>query len=197
MKITDDVRTDQRLLNLAGYGAGAPDGIVGSRTRAAYERWAADVAAVWMETPVPDERSARNLTGLLPDVQRRARVWLARAAEVAGEQGLVVKIICGTRSWAEQDALYAQGRTMKGPRVTNARGGYSWHNYGVAFDIGLFTAGGGYVTADADYRRLVKAAGVPDGFEWGGNWKSFPDVPHFQHKAKYQSLASLKAGCLG
>lgn len=197
MKITNDVRTDQRLLNLAGYGAGPVDGVVGRLTRAAYERWAEDVAAVWMETPLPDERSARNLTGLLPDVQRRARVWLARAAAVAKAQGLVVKIICGTRSWADQDALYAQGRTAKGPRVTNARGGSSWHNYGVAFDIGLFTEDGGYVTDDAVYQRLVKAAGVPEGFEWGGNWKSFPDVPHFQYNVKYQCLAALQAGSVG
>lgn len=196
MKITEDVRTDQRLLNLAGYGAGAVDGIVGVRTRAAYERWAQDVASVWMDTPVADERSARNLSTLLPDVQRRVRVWLAAAVEAGRDQGVEVKIICGTRSWAEQDALYAQGRTAPGSRVTNARGGGSWHNYGVAFDVGLFD-GGRYVTDDAVYRKLVKAVGVPAGFEWGGNWKSFPDVPHFQYKVKYQCLAALKAGCKG
>lgn len=42
----------------------------------------------------------------------------------------------GFRSFAEQDKLYAQGRTNKSkPIVTNARGGYSAHNYGLAIDF--------------------------------------------------------------
>lgn len=196
MKITTDVRTDQRLLNLAGYGAGTVDGIVGPRTRAAYDRWAADVAAVKAETPEPDKRSAGNLSSLLPAVQREARVWLARAAQVAATYGQQVKIICGTRSWAEQDKLYAKGRTAAGPRVTNARGGSSWHNYGVAFDIGLFEAGR-YVTEGGPYKKLVKEVGVPVGFEWGGNWRKMPDVPHFQWVARYETLAELKTNCRG
>lgn len=191
MKITDDVRTDQRLLNLAGFKAGAVDGVVGSKTRAAYERWAAAVAAVKEETPEPDARSAGNLTTLLPEVQRGARVWLAKVVRCAAVYGLKVKVICGTRSWAEQDALYAQGRTRAGARVTNVRGGGSWHNYGLAFDIGLFD-GGRYVTEDGPYKKLVQAVGVPVGFEWGGSWQKFPDVPHFQWVARFGSLAAVK-----
>jgi hypothetical protein len=45
------------------------------------------------------------------------------------------------RSFAEQDALYAQGRTKPGKIVTKARGGFSNHNFGVAFDIGVFKGG--------------------------------------------------------
>ena len=41
------------------------------------------------------------------------------------------------RSSAEQDKLYAQGRTTPGPRVTNARGGQSAHNFGLAIDVVL------------------------------------------------------------
>ena len=197
MKITDDVKTDQRLLNLAGYGAGSVDGIVGPKTLAAYDRWAADVAAVRAETPEPDKRSAGNLASLLPAVQREARVWLERAARAAAAYGMEVKVICGTRSWAEQDALYAKGRTAAGPRVTNARGGASWHNYGVAFDIGLFKADGSYVTDGGPYKKLVQVVGVPVGFEWGGVWKKLPDVPHFQWVARYETLAELKVNCRG
>ena len=190
MKITDDVRTDQRLLNLAGFGAGKVDGVVGRRTQAAYERWRAAVP----DLGGVDERSAGNLATLLPEVQVVVRDWLLeRACPAARELGYVVKVICGTRSWAEQDALYAQGRTAPGGRVTNAKAGCSWHNYGVAFDVGLFTVSGGYVTDDAVYRRLVEMAGVPDGFEWGGGWKSFPDVPHFQWVVLFKSLAVLRA----
>lgn len=196
MKITDDVRTDQRLLNLAGFKAGAVDGVVGSKTRAAYERWAAAVAAVKEETPEPDARSAGNLTTLLPEVQRGARVWLAKVVRCAAVYGLKVKIICGTRSWAEQDALYAQGRTRAGARVTNVRGGGSWHNYGLAFDIGLFD-GGRYVTEGGPYKKLVQAVGVPAGFEWGGDWTSFKDYPHMQYVGRYGSLAAAKAAMNG
>lgn len=192
MKITDDVKTDQRLLNLAGFGAGAVDGVVGPRTQAAYERWEVAVAAVKAETPEPDTRSAGNLATLLPEVQRGARVWLAKAARCAAVYGLKVKIICGTRSWAEQDALYAQGRSAPGARVTNVRGGGSWHNYGLAFDIGLFD-GGRYVTEGGPYKKLVQAVGVPVGFEWGGNWTSFKDYPHMQYVGRYGSLAAAKA----
>lgn len=187
--ITDDVKTDQRLLNLAGFKAGKVDGVVGPRTQAAYDRWAAaapDLSGV-------DERSARNLATLLPEVALEVRDWLVwQAVPYAKKLGYVVKIICGTRSWAEQEELYAKGRTVPGARVTNAKAGASWHNYGVAFDIGLFTAKGDYVTDDGVYRRLVELAGVPEGFEWGGGWKSFCDVPHFQWVAVYKSLASLK-----
>jgi hypothetical protein len=45
----------------------------------------------------------------------------------------------GVRTFAEQDALYAQGRTRKGLRVTNAKGGQSYHNYGLAADCALLT----------------------------------------------------------
>ena len=41
------------------------------------------------------------------------------------------------RTFAEQDALYAQGRTKPGKIVTNAKGSQSYHCYGLAVDIVL------------------------------------------------------------
>ena len=190
MTITDDVRTDQRLLNLAGFKAGAVDGVVGPKTRAAYERWREAEAAMGEV----DERSVRNIRTLLPQVQVVVRDWLLEQAyPAARELGYVVKVICGTRSWKEQEELYAKGRTAPGPRVTNAKAGSSWHNYGVAWDVGLFTASGGYVSDGKVYERFGKLAGLPVGCEWGGNWKSFKDFPHYQWVQVYGSLARLKA----
>ena len=52
-----------------------------------------------------------------------------------------VRITQGLRTFAEQDGLYAQGRTKPGKKVTNAKGGQSIHNYGFAVDICLIIDG--------------------------------------------------------
>jgi peptidoglycan L-alanyl-D-glutamate endopeptidase CwlK len=46
----------------------------------------------------------------------------------------LIRVVQGLRSWTEQDALYAMGRTAPGKIVTNVKGGYSYHNYGMAVD---------------------------------------------------------------
>ena len=46
-----------------------------------------------------------------------------------------LRITQALRTWDEQEELYAQGRTKKGKIVTNAKAGYSWHNYGLAIDV--------------------------------------------------------------
>jgi peptidoglycan L-alanyl-D-glutamate endopeptidase CwlK len=98
------------------------------------------------------------------------------------------------RTFAEQDALYAQGRTRlfdgKGKRlgiVTKAKGGQSIHNYGFAVDIVLIIDG---KTASWDIKKDWDKDGVADwdecvkvfakyGWNWGGNWSTFKDMPHF------------------
>jgi peptidoglycan L-alanyl-D-glutamate endopeptidase CwlK len=97
------------------------------------------------------------------------------------------------RTFAEQDALYAQGRTKAGAKVTNAKGGQSYHNYGLAIDIVLLIdkdKNGTFETASWDINTDFDSDGKADwieivtifkryGFEWGGDWK-FNDAPHFQ-----------------
>lgn len=120
-----------------------------------------------------DERSERNIATLLPQVQPLARALVESAAAI----GIAIKVISGTRTYEEQNALYEQGRTKPGRVVTNARGGYSNHNFGIAFDIGVFE-GGRYIPESPAY-KAVGAIGMRLGLEWGGNWK-FRDEPHFQ-----------------
>jgi peptidoglycan L-alanyl-D-glutamate endopeptidase CwlK len=90
------------------------------------------------------------------------------------------------RTFAEQEALYALGRTKPGKRVTNARGGQSFHNYGLAFDIVILEdrdGNGTFETANWDVNALWKEVASffkSKGWEWGGDWKSFKDYPHFQ-----------------
>lgn len=127
-----------------------------------------------------DERTEKNLATLHPRAMAQARTFMAAALPTMQDRGVVVKIISGTRSYQEQDALYAKGRVTAGPRVTNAQGGYSNHNFGIAWDIGLFREGK-YLERSPLYRECGEI-GKSLGLEWGGDWKSFPDEPHFQIK---------------
>jgi len=136
-----------------------------------------------------DERTEKNIATLHPKAQELARKFMATAMPAMKEHGLVIKIICGNRTYAEQDALYAQGRTAPGNVVTNARGGYSNHCFQVAFDIGLFR-NGAYLGDDPHYAACGKI-GQSVGLEWGGSWK-FCDEPHFQYPHGL-SMAELRA----
>lgn len=125
-----------------------------------------------------DERTERNIASLHPKAQERARAFMQLAVPLMKRYGLDVRIISGLRTFAEQDALYAQGRTSKGRIVTNARAGYSNHNFGTAFDIGLFE-GKKYLDESPKYKELGQA-GNSLGLVWGGDFKSIKDEPHFE-----------------
>jgi peptidoglycan L-alanyl-D-glutamate endopeptidase CwlK len=109
------------------------------------------------------------------------------------------------RTFAEQDALFAQGRSKPGKVVTNAKGGQSYHNYGLAIDIVLILdkdKNGTFETAAWDLKTDFDGDKKADwmevvqifkryGFEWGGDWK-FVDAPHFQ-KTFGKSIYELKS----
>jgi len=136
-----------------------------------------------------DPRSEENIATLLPAAQRLARELWAVANDGRLGPGIAVKVIAGTRTYAEQEALYAQGRTAPGTIVTNARAGFSNHNFGIAFDVGIFN-GTLYLDESPLYARVGKV-GRDLGLEWGGDWVSFTDEPHFQLKSSY-SLAEAR-----
>ena len=95
-------------------------------------------------------------------------------------RGLVVEIVQGLRTFAEQDELYAQGRTKPGQIVTQARGGESNHNYGLAADLCPFINGKPNWNAPVSVWVAIGAAAMEQGLEWGGAWKKFLDKPHVQ-----------------
>ena len=112
----------------------------------------------------------------------------------AYKQGIYVLFSDGYRSNAEQEKLYAQGRFgNKGPIVTNARGGQSLHNYGLALDMFITNKEGTTASWNvSDLRRVAQIAkGL--GFEWGGDWKSFKDNPHLQMTGGL-TIAQLQRG---
>ena len=151
------------------------DGNPGTQTwDAIYRQVVGEPPQIPVNPTLADQRSEQNIATLLPPVQPLARELIAAAAAA----GITIKIISGTRTYGEQDALYEQGRTRSGPIVTNARGGYSNHNFGIAFDIGVFE--GGRYLDEAPAYKTVGALGKQLGLEWGGDWLSIQDEPHFE-----------------
>ena len=96
------------------------------------------------------------------------------------------------RSIAEQDALFKQR-----PKVTNAKGGQSIHNYGLAFDIVLLYDKDGNETFETasweqnKYWMQVVNYFKSKGWQWGGDWSKFKDAPHFQKNYRWQDLKLL------
>jgi LysM repeat protein len=130
----------------------------------------------------PAALSDTRLNGLHPIVASRARAML----DLCSLAGLAILVTQGVRTWEEQDALYAKGRTVPplGPShiVTKAKGGQSYHNFGLAFDIVVLDSMGKteWNTSHPGWKRAAEA-GRSVGLEWGGDWKGFKDIPHFQY----------------
>ena len=122
-----------------------------------------------------DLRTEANINTLIPAARAKASEFMTACLDA----GIPLKIICGTRTYEEQDDLYAQGRTKPGEIVTRARGGYSWHNFGIAWDIGIFDIETGKYIPESTFYRQAGVIGEQLGLNWGGNWQ-FADEPHFQ-----------------
>ena len=124
--------------------------------------------------------------GLFPVVASKRDQLVAIMAAV----GFPVIVTDEYRTIDEQNALYAKGRTLPGEIVTNAKGGESLHNYRCAFDV-AFKKGSG-ISYEGDFGMLGNVGKIL-GLEWGGDWASFVDKPHFQFTAGYD-LADFQAG---
>ena len=174
----EDVLFFQRLLKADGLYQGELDGLWGPLTEAATQAFDERTRALQAEFGSFDPRSERNIATLALRAQREARRFFRRVLDT----GIRVRIISGTRTYAEQSALYQQGRFGNpGPIVTKAKAGFSNHNFGIAWDIGIFTAEGDYVTEEGPYRIAAQHGLVPT-LEWGGDWHGFVNPPHYQLK---------------
>lgn len=119
------------------------------------------------------KRPASQPSDVLPLVKRQGDKVLASMKAL----GYEMRITQGFRSIAEQNALYAQGRTKPGQIVTNAKGGESFHNYGMSLDV-VFRKQG-YNVPNTVWETFGIIA-EQNGFEWGGRWTTFVDKPHIQ-----------------
>lgn len=114
-----------------------------------------------------------RITSLTPATQALAQQLIDACAKA----GVPIKLASTLRTRAEQDALYAQGRTAPGQVVTQLRGGQSIHETGQAFDI--IPINGGYHAPTAVWQQIGQI-GKGLGLVWGGDFKTFKDLPHFQ-----------------
>ena len=129
-------------------------------------------------------RTLKNIATLDPKAQAQMTRFALAAQAVAANFGCDYQAIAGNRTWKDQDALYAQGRTAPGPKVTNAKGGQSNHNFGIACDFGVFKDGAYLDETNPKLAEQVHKAcaahAEDNGLSWGGNWSGFQDTPHFE-----------------
>lgn len=132
-----------------------------------------------------------KLDALEPDFREIAEKIVAEASDAG-----IKLVVTGTRrTIAEQDRLYAQGRTAPGQKVTNAKGGQSPHNFGLAFDFCPLD-GNGKPNWNAPRSVWSKVGEIAEakGMTWGGHFKSILDLPHIEHPRWREVRAAWQAG---
>jgi peptidoglycan LD-endopeptidase CwlK len=133
-------------------------------------------SVVTQNVPMPDN--------LHPVVEERTNQLIEKTAA----KGITILITDGFRNAEDQNELYEKGRSTTGNIVTNAKGGESYHNYGLAIDFAIKLTTGeviwdrqydGNGNSVADWEEVVTIA-KDLGFEWGGDWINFKDYPHLE-----------------
>lgn len=124
-----------------------------------------------------------HIDTLHPKIRDKVRAFLAKCESL----GIPFDITSSHRTWDEQSALYAQGRTSGGKIVTNAIAGSSYHNYGLAFDF-IPKVNGKRVYDLSAMDRIGRLA-EKEGFNWGDE---FNDKPHIEYKG-FGNISKLSA----
>lgn len=194
--LLNEVKKIQNKLNSIYFNSGTPDGIYGPKTTNAVTRFQSVNRLIMNGIVGPrtrqqlfnpnlaDDYSKRptstSLTSLDPYVATLAHQFL----NLCAANGLDVTVLVAFRSWNDQDALYAQSRTKPGPIVTDAEGGDSYHNWGLAFDCAPVVNGTVAWNDTAKFDQMGRL-GQQVGLEWGGHWTTYyislVDLPHFQY----------------
>lgn len=132
--------------------------------------------------------NSRRLEDLYPRVAALCSAFVQKCAE----EGIDILITSTYRDAESQDALYAQGRTTPGNKVTNAKAGQSWHNWRCAFDFVPMVNGKAQWNDTATFQRCGEIA-ESVGLEWAGRWKTFKELAHCQYTGGL-TLADFQAG---
>lgn len=148
-----------------------------------------------------DKHTKQRIQKLHPSVREEV-VEIIKECDVSLTGKAKIRITQGLRTFEEQDILYSQGRTKPGKKVTNTKAGQSIHNYGFAVDICMIIdkkEASWDIAKDwdndkvADWYECVKIF-AKYGWEWGGNWKTFKDMSHFDKRNlnSWKKLSKLK-----
>lgn len=132
------------------------------------------------------KNSLKKLEGLHPQLQKFFH-------ELIKISPYDFSITQGVRTTEEQNKLYQQGRTAPGKIVTNCDGYKSKSNhqvkpdgFGYAGDIAVLM--NNKVTwEERYYKEIAMTARIlmqKYNVEWGGDWKNFKDLPHFEYKGE-------------
>jgi len=132
-----------------------------------------------IKTSTWDRYTNRRVQKLHPKI----RQMVINFINDAQDRGYKLRVASGLRTFKEQEVLYAKGRP-NGRKVSNARPGTSFHNYGLAVDvveIGPTKGMDGYKKGyDKTRWDEIGKIGKEHGFFWGGDFKSLSDKPHFE-----------------
>lgn len=167
------------------------------------------------------DKITEQRVALLHPKRRIEVAYLVNIAEAKFPINMAIRIVQGLRTFEEQDNLRALGRTKVNPdgktskrpmgyTVTDAKGGQSLHNYGLAIDFAILhdkDNNGSYEELSWDTTMDFDKDGIVDwqevvsefekaGWEWGGKWRTRIDRPHCQKTGGYtwqQLLAKYNA----
>lgn len=140
-----------------------------------------------------DKVSIDRVAKLHPKIRDEVKA-LIDAAESKLPATVAIRVVQGLRTFEEQDKLYQQGRTKPGKKVTNAKPGSSYHQYGLSIDFCFVIdkdGNGSFETISWDTLKDADKDGLPDweemvrtfeaaGWESGKRWSKFVDAPHLQ-----------------
>lgn len=134
--------------------------------------------------------NSRDIDLLRPDVAANCHLWVERCRAA----GLNVLVTNTVRDREYQAYLYEQGRTRPGGIVTNSPvPTFHADTSGLAFDFCKNVKGHEY--DDKDFFREAAVIAKEMGFSWGGDWKSFVDLPHIQwDDGRRYTDSDIKAG---
>ena len=152
-----------------------------------------------------DKITIDRVAKLHPKVRDEAKNAID-AAEAGFPPNMAIRVVQGLRTIAEQNALYAKGRTTPGPKVTNAKGGSSYHNYGLAIDFAILydkNGDGTFEELSWDTVKDFDKDGKTDwnevvmqfealGWAWGGKFRTFKDYPHCEKSFGFKPSQLLK-----
>lgn len=157
-----------------------------------------------------DDATLVRCNKLHPKVRQEA-IDTINKVEQGFPPNIKVRVVQSLRTIEEQDEIYAQGRTKPGKIVTKAKGGKSYHNYGLAIDFAIMydenndgkfellswdIAKDGDKDGKKDWMEVVDAFKAL-GWEWGGEWHTIKDFPHLQKTFGFtvsQLFAKYKPG---